>query len=35
MDDLKFRRRILSEPKLRDQEINKALNSSVANHKYA
>jgi hypothetical protein len=35
MDDLKFRRRILSEPKLRDQEINQAINSSNANRKYA
>ena len=35
MDDLEFRRRILSEPKLRDSEINEAINFSSANQKFA
>lgn len=35
MDDLEFRRRILSEPKLRDTEINDILSVSEANQSFA
>lgn len=35
MDDLEFRRRILSEPKYRDSEINDVINLSEANSKFA
>lgn len=35
MDDLEFRRRILSEPKFRDNEINDVINLSEANGKFA
>lgn len=35
MDDLEFRRRILSEPKFRDTEINDVINLSDANGKFA
>lgn len=35
MDDLEFRRRILSEPKYRDNEINDVINLSEANNKFA
>ncbi|MGL1018950.1 DUF3379 family protein, partial [Vibrio vulnificus] len=35
MDDLEFRRRILSDPKSRDEEVLQALNSSDSNAKFA
>ncbi len=35
MDDLEFRRRILSEPKFRDNEIHDTINLSEANSKFA
>ncbi|EGA68451.1 hypothetical protein VISI1226_23037 [Vibrio sinaloensis DSM 21326] len=35
MDDLEFRRRIMSDPKFRDSELNSAIKSSEANCKFA